>query len=354
MTAQVDHALIGRFFGGGTSENATITGDINVTINNSKVDFYCGGPEFGNMSEGKEVITNASNTKFGEYYGAGFGGTAITYSPEDGTPSIGSNVAFTGYTYNSNTIGKKRLTQNGNLGLATCYKFEFLVHSANKAMLVARFITGYADFNLATTGDVTNNLTGCTIENDFYGAGCQGKVSGTVTSTLTNCTLKRSAFGGGYKAVSNEVKVYPTDPPMLSVYNGETGLFSEFGTTTPETFTWEQGNGATPAADDTNNKLKTSNSVTLTDLGNVTEAISITIDGGFVGGTSDGQSLAKPATETTVAIPAGGNVFGGGNESKSLSNTTVTLKGNAVVYGSVFGGGNKAVVAGTATVNIEQ
>ena len=349
MTAQVDHALISRFFGGGTSPSAAITGDINVTINNSKVDFYCGGPEFGDMSDGKEVITTANNTKFGEYYGAGFGGTAITYSPKDGTPTIGANVTFTGYTYNTS-----RLNRSGSLGLATCYKFEFLMHSANKTQLVARFITGYADFNLATTGNVTNNLTGCTIENDFYGAGCQGKVNGTVTSTLTNCIIKRSAFGGGYKAESNEVKVYPADPPTLSVYNGETGIFSEFGTTDPETFTWEQGNGNYPTADDNNDKLKTSKNVTLTDLGNVTEAISITIDGGFVGGTSDGQTSAIPATETSAAIPAGGNLFGGGNESRSLSNTTVTLKGNAVVYGNVFGGGNKAIVQGTATVNVEE
>ena len=349
MTAQVDHALISRFFGGGTSQNATITGDIKVTINNCKVDFYCGGPEFGNMKDGKTVETTANNTKFGEYYGAGFGGTAITYSPVDGVPAIGSSVEFTGYTYNTS-----RLTRSGSLGLATCYKFEFLMHSANKTQLVARFITGYSDFNLATTGNVTNNLTGCTIENDFYGAGCQGKVNGTVTSTLTNCTIKRSAFGGGYKAESNEVEVYPAAAPdPLSVYNGETGIFSEFGTTDPETFTWEQGNGNYPTADDNNDKLKTSKNVTIADLGNVTNAISITINGGYVGGTVDGISPAVAATATTEAIPAGGNVFGGGNESKSLNNTTVTLKGNAVVYGNVFGGGNKAIVEGTATVNIQ-
>ena len=38
MTAQIDHARILRFFGGGTSGAARITGDINVTINNSLVD----------------------------------------------------------------------------------------------------------------------------------------------------------------------------------------------------------------------------------------------------------------------------------------------------------------------------
>lgn len=354
MTAKIDHALIGSFFGGGTSQNATITGDINVTINNSKVDFYCGGPEFGDMSSGKVVITTANNTKFGEYYGAGFGGTSITYSPVDGNPNIGANVSFPSdsYTFNSSTVG--RLTSSGSLGLATCYKFEYLMHSFDKTKLVARFITGYADFNLATTGSVINNLTGCTVEKDFYGAGCQGKVAGTVTSTLTDCTIKRNAFGGGYQATSNEVKVYPPDAPTLSVYNGVTGIFSEFGTTDPETFTWEQGDEDNPTADDANNKLKTSNKVTMADLGNVTGDIYITINGGYVGGTDEGESPAIAVTATTGAIPAGGSVYGGGNESKSLSNTTLTLKGNAQIYGNVFGGGNEAGVTGSTTVNIEE
>ena len=347
MTAKVDHALIGRFFGGGTSQNAAITGDITVTINNSKVDFYCGGPEFGNMSSGKQVRTTANNTRFGEYYGAGFGGTAITYSPKDGTPGIGRTVTFSGYTFDAS-----RLTNSGSLGLATCYKFEFLMHSNNKTQVVARFITGYADFNLATTGNVTNDLTGCTIEKDFYGAGCQGKVDGTVTSTLTGCTIMGSAFGGGYKAESNEVKVYPAAAPTLSVYNGETGIFSEFGTTTPVTFNWVQGDGGNPVADEGNSKLKTSANVTMSELGNVTDSISLTIDGGWVGGTSEGQTPAVAATETSEAIPAGGSVYGGGNESKSLNNATVTITGDAVIYGDVFGGGNKADVVGNAKVII--
>ena len=70
----------------------------------------------------------------------------------------------------------------------------------------------------------------------------------------------------------------------------------------------------------------------MTELGNVTDAIAITING-----------------HTTI----GENVFGGGNESKSLSNTTVTLKGAATINGNVFGGGNRAVVGGSTDVNIE-
>ena len=355
ITAKVDHALIGRFFGGGTSAAARIKGDIDITINNSQVDFYCGGPEFGNMESNKGVTTHAIGTTFGEYYGAGFGGTSITYNREQQTNNLNiTNNATTTYDLGFSTY-YKRLTNKKDYGIGCCYKFEYIFHS-NGSNGVTRFYTGYAQFDLATTGNVTNVLNYCTIKKlpgtnsptpkestgDFYGAGCQGKVNGTVTSTLTNCEVDGSAFGGGFKAANNEVEVYPTTAPTYSVYTKETGIFSDFGTVKPEKFTWKQGtnddNTKEKTADDTNKILYTSKDITMTDLGNVTGAISLTIDGNSVIGT-EGKS------ET-------GNVFGGGNESKSLDNTTVTLKGNTQVRGNVFGGGNNAVVQGTATVNI--
>ena len=166
---------------------------------------------------------------------------------------------------------------------------------------------------------------------DFYGAGCQGKVNGTVTSTLTDCIVNGSAYGGGYKAENNEVEVYPDTPPSLSVFTRETALFSDFGKVTPTTFTWVQGTNSKKNTSE-GNLLYTDTDVTMTELGNVTDAIAITING-----------------HTTI----GENVFGGGNESKSLSNTTVTLKGAATINGNVFGGGNRAVVGGSTDVNIE-
>ena len=105
---------------------------------------------------------------------------------------------------------------------------------------MARFYTKYARFSLATTGNVTNTLNNCTILKDFYGAGCQGKVSGTVTSTLTGCKVLGSAYGGGYQAESNTLEVYPNIQPTYSIYTKETGLFSDFGTVTPEEWHWEQ------------------------------------------------------------------------------------------------------------------
>lgn len=352
LTAKIDHALIGRFFGGGTSPNANITGTIDVTIDNSKVDFYCGGPEFSSTTAKPSVTTTANGTTFGEYYGAGFGGTSITYynDIDNGAMSI-SNNAVTPYpdyfnTYYLNATNGRLKLRDG-YGIGTCYKFEFLYHSANQT-LVARHFTGYAQFSLATTGNVINDLTNCKIKKqtasetmigeatkgDFYGAGCQGMVDGTVTSTLTGCEVDGSAYGGGYQATSNDVEVYPiTKPNPNSEFTKETGLFSEFGKVTPDVFTWEQGTDAHEnIADEQGGKLYTSKDITMNDLGNVTGAISITIDGGLV----------KE------------DVFGGGNESKSLDDTSVTFKGDLTVNGDVFGGGNEGEVEGCTEVNIEE
>ena len=359
MNASIDHARIWKFFGGGTSNAATITGNINVTINNSFVDFYCGGPEFGDMvtgTNGKTVTTNATGTTFRQYYGAGYGGTSLTnvFINENSGLAInnlsnnqGKTVfpqAFTFYT-------SRRLETDNSYGIGTAYKFEYIINSTGDKV-VPRWYIGRARFSLATTGNVINNLTNCIIEGDFYGAGCQGKVDGTVSSTLNGCIIKRSAFGGGYKAANNDVKVYPETQPTYSYYHCERGIFSGFGKVEPETWKWKQGSSDNETHSKQLKELYTQSSITLADLGNVTGEITLTIDGGYVGGTSNGQTPAEEAADPTESIPAGGSVYGGGNESKSLSNTTVTLKGNAVVYGDVFGGGNKADVSGSATVNI--
>lgn len=344
ITAKVDHALIGRFFGGGTSSAARIKGNIDITINNSQVDFYCGGPEFGNMESGKTVTTHATGTTFGEYYGAGFGGTSITYNREAQTQQLTINSAAT-TTYDlSFTNNYKRLTNKSGYGIGCCYKFEYIFHS-NGSNGVTRFYTGYAQFDLATTGNVTNILSKCKVKKlpgtnsltplatsgDFYGAGCQGKVDGTVTTTLTDCEVEGSAYGGGYKAESNEVSVYPTTQPTYSVYTRETGLFSDFGTVEPETYNWKSGTAG--KSNQTSKELYTD--VVLTDLGNVTGDISITIGGNSKIGTGS----------------AGGCVFGGGNESKSLNNTTVTIV-NGTVTEDVYGGGNLADVTGNTKLNL--
>lgn len=348
MTAKIDHARIYRFFGGGTTSNARITGDIKVTIDNSFVDFYCGGPEFGDMvtgENGKTVTTTAENTTFREYYGAGFGGTAITYTNDEDynrTLNVGqtypSSFFSTHYEHPDPDTG--RLCYLPGYGIGNCYKYEFIMHSRGHQS-VARFYTGYAMFSLAKTGNVTNTLTKCTIEGSFYGGGCQGTVDGTVASTLTGCTILHSAYGGGFKAESNNVEVYTTTyPSPVSTYNPPTGIFSDFGPIpTPDTYTWAQGDETTQNTV-SGTTLFTSKDITMTDLGNVTGAITITLDG-----------------HTVVQE----NVFGGGNESKSLNDATVIIKGTSEVIQNVFGGGNKAFVGinttgtpGNTTVKLQE
>lgn len=343
ITAKIDHAIIGRFFGGGTSANATIKGNIDITINNSHVDFYCGGPEFGNMNSGKTVTTRATNTVFGEYYGAGFGGTSITYYRQAQTQKLTINsAATTPFDLNFNNYTNNRLVaktySNTYYGIGTCYKFEY-IYNSNGQNGVTRFYTGYAQFSLATTGNVTNELNDCTIESDFYGAGCQGKVDGTVTSTLTGCTVNGRAFGGGFKAESNELDVYPTTRPDYSVYTRETGIFSDFGTVAPETFYWAQGD-ATTENTVSGTTIYTSKDIVMADLGNVTGAITLNIEDGT-------KILGRTVGDETIP----GHVFGGGNESKSLNNTTVNINGGTI-SSDVYGGGNQATVGGGTTVNL--
>lgn len=350
VTAKVDHAVIGRFFGGGTSPSAKITGNIDITMNNSLVDFYCGGPEFGDMAEGKTVTTHATNSTFGEYYGAGFGGTSITYVRHGNNTgvnfgnSIDFPIAFT-ETY-------KRLTNNADYGIGSCYKFEFILYSGGGGTGVARSYTGYAKFDLATTGNVTNVLNGCTVLGNYYGAGCQGKVNGTVSSTLTGCTFTGSVFGGGYKAASNEVQVYPSTEPTKSRYTKETGLFSDFGTVEPETFTWQYR--GTTGSDDANKILYTNTDMAT--LGTVTGAISLTLDGGTVAQSVYGTGNESPANGGVTTLVkggtvVGGDVFGGGNLAQTTGNALLTVEnGNAT---NLFGGGNAAGIDGTATVNME-
>lgn len=264
-------------------------------MNNSLVDFYCGGPEFGDMDAGKTVTTHATNTTFGEYYGAGFGGTSITYNREGNNASVnfGNNVTFPiafGTTY-------KRLSNNAAYGIGSCYKFEFILYSCGSGIGVARSYTGYAKFDFATTGNVTNVLNGCTVQRNYYGAGCQGKVNVTVSSTLTGCTFMGSVFGGGNLA--------PSKGGNLTIECGDIVIDNVYG-----------GANAAYVDGDVTLTLKGGNSIDYVFGGSKSVA-----DEDHVGG---------------YAI-----------------NGNVTLTGNAEVMGNVYGGGNKAAVEGNTGVKLE-
>ena len=357
VTWRINHALIGEFYGGGVMAQATgdtykiVKGSIDVVINNSIVGKYCGGPKFGDMVSGKTVTTSASNTVFNQFFGAGNGGTNyVQYANTDGT---GVPVTDWSSTINTNyTPGKYR---NKDQGYAANYDIEVINSSTGDTPgnVVNRSYYYSAQFATTNTGTVTNILNGCTIEQNFYGAGFLGGVNGNVTSTLTDCTVKGSVFGAGYSASAGTVSIHNTDktPPSANTYTGMIKPQSG-GTSTTYYWTNEKGSTSSPvtSATEADPKNYFFTEIPLTNLGAVNGDITLTLDGSTK---VECKVFKEDGTEDSTKK---GGVFGGGQASAVTGNThkvIVNLKDNTEVNGDVFGGGDQGEVEGSTEVNID-
>ena len=344
VTWLIDHADIENFYGGGINAAKPITGNINTTIKNSHVDFFCGGPKFGDMSEEKTVITTANNCTFGTYFGAGYGGTSIYRH------RIKNEYALLNYDWNNwvtNSFDKSsddsyRGKYISGRGVSVGYEYEFFGGSTGN---VARMYIKYASFSLAKVNDVTSSLTDCKVLGNFYGGGSLGAVLGNATSTLTDCTVNGNVFGAGYSVVMPTVEVFNNGgfitPPQ---YNTTTALFETVGLPNKVTYTWANGTVKTKnsALDEDNHIIKTNDSTT--GLGTVTGQVTLTVTG-----TNNKGSMIGTENDPTT-----GYIYGGGDESAVNGSITVNLMGNATVLGSVFGGGNQGNVSGSTEVNIKE
>ncbi len=353
VTWLIDHADIESFYGGGINKEKAITGNINTTIKNSRVTMFCGGPKFGNMNDQttpkKTVTTEATNCTFGKYFGGGYGGTSLYRDRYENqweslnyiNDAKGDWTKWLNESYYDSSKRYYRGKFTTGMGVAVDYEYEFFGGSKGN---VARLYIDYASFSLAQTNDVKSTLTGCTVQDNFYGGGSLGAVEGTVTSTLIDCTVKGNVFGAGYSVEKPKVKVRDTGgwsgvPPY---YNTSTAVYEEPNWPNVVEYTWDyasvsSGNNALVDSDHT---IKTSEE--LTGLGSVNGDVNLTIRGTSVIGTS--------------GDPDTGNVYGGGDQSSvkgSAHKITVTLAGNAQVLGNVYGGGNKGLVEGSTEVNIE-
>ena len=357
---QIYNADIDNFYGGGTNgaTDKNIKGNITVDIFNSHVTTYCGGPKFGNMESGKQVTTNAEGCVFGTFFGAGYGGTAYSRKKYyDATGVDWTNWAqkyiddrgkyFDGVTTytNSSSNDTKKYGKKG-IGVATELDYEFFVWSSGKTG--GRFFVKFASFSLAQCNNVNSTLTGCTVNENFYGGGSLGKVVGEVTSTLTDCTIHGSVFGAGYSATLPTLEVREAGFTTNPNYNKNSGLFEPAELSGTTTFTWKNATEAgvtlsngNSGSDLTNHYVYTD--VELNDLGTVSNNITLTLNGTTTVGTLEGTTL-KVGT---------GNVYGGGDESAVNGNITVTLRENTEVLGNVFGGGNQGYVSGSTNVLIE-
>lgn len=356
VTFKVNHSAIWEFYGGSTLADKRVTGSIDVTIDNSRVTKYCGGPKFGDMYDGKTVTTSATGTTFGVYYGGGNGGTSyVQYDSSDGEQRVsGFNWDTTG-KLNNYSPGTYR---NKETGYMADYDLTITNVSTgtNAGNAVYRSYFYAAQFSATNTGSITNTLTDCTVLTDFYGGGNLGGVIGNVESTLTGeTTVQGSVYGAGYSASIPSVTIHNKDktPPTIDVY---TGIITpqKDGKSTTYTWTNETSLGgqtlstSSPAVTGVGGKNYFYTEKSLVNLGAVTGNVTLTVKGNT---TVEGK--VYDADGNVVSGEVGG-IFGGGNESTVTGNTTVTLQGNADVRGSVYGGGNKGKVSGSATVNIKE
>ena len=335
VTWRINHALIGEFYGGGVMAQKdgttykTVKGSIDVVINNSIVGKYCGGPKFGDMEDGKTVTTSAIGTTFNQYFGAGNGGT--NYVQYKNTDSTGSPINSSNWASTINSNYHPGQYRNTAQGYEADYDIEVINPSTgDKAgSVVNRSYYYSAQFATTNTGNVTSELTDCTINTNFYGGGFLGGVTGNVTSTLNNCTVKGAVFGAGYSASAGTVSISNIDktPPVVNTYTGmikpQTG-----GTSTTYYWTHDKGSTSSPItlATEADPKNYFYTEIPLDNLGTVSGNVTLTIKG-----------------TTTV----GESIYGGGEESVVNGNTTVTVTGGTIgttgkggaTWGNVYGGG---------------
>ena len=305
VTWRINHALIGEFYGGGTMSQATgtnykiVKGSIDVVIDNSIVEKYCGGPKFGNMLPGKTVTTSATNTVFTRYYGAGNGGTNYVQYDNTDTPDPPYSDARWQGIVDDHYHPTHYL--DGDKGYEADYDFEVINTSTGTTagQVVNRSYYYSAQFATTNTGNVTSTLTNCIVKKNFYGGGFLGGVSGNVTSTLTDTRVFGSAFGAGYSASVDTVVIHGNDknPPVANIY---TGLITYTPNGTSNTYTWTNDPSLSPSHPISSDNKFFFTEVSVDHLGAVSDNVIFTIQGKSSIGTFE-NGVLKSGT---------GNVFG--------------------------------------------
>ena len=355
ITWQVQNADIKEFYAGGINAAKPVTGNLSTTITGGKIDLFCGGPKFGDMSTGKTVTTNATDCIFGTFFGAGYGGNS--YSRQ--APRNHNNII--NFPHNDSQAGNHNswndwlddyYTQSYSAtygGVSTQFSYQFLPMSGNVDNC-ARIFVEYVKFSLATCRNVTSTLTGCKITGNFYGGGSLGKVDGPVTSTLTNCEVQGSAFGAGFSASIPSVEVdaigFKTEP----FYYKDLGTYRKGVKDSTTPYTWQKKTGDS-WVDNKKHILYTNED--LTTLGTVTGKATLTINGT----TTVAKSVYGGGEESGV----GDGTEGDGTEVNVTGGTIGTTDQGGAEYGNVYGGGKGKVgerdagyVKGNTVVNISQ
>jgi hypothetical protein len=333
ITWQVQNADIREFYAGGINAAKPVTGNLSTTITGGKIDLFCGGPKFGDMSTGKTVTTNATDCIFGTFFGAGYGGNS--YSRQ--APRNHNNLI--NFPHNDKDAGNHNswndwlddyYTQSYSAtygGVSTQFSYQFLPMSGNVDNC-ARIFVEYVKFSLATCRNVTSTLTGCKITGNFYGGGSLGKVDGPVTSTLENCMVNGSVFGAGFSGNLPTVEVDSIGFRVEPYYYEDLGTYRKGVKGATTTYTWEKKKSGDPWIKDTT--LYTTEN--LDDLGTVSGNVTLNILGDqtqIMGDVYGGAAEAKSNTNYYKTSPT---------DTDLATKTTVNLIGGKIM-GDVYGGG---------------
>ena len=370
VTFKINHSRIREFYGGGINATRPVTGNINTTCDNSIIHKYCGGPKLGDMSNTKTITNIITNTVFDQYFGGGNGGTNMLRENK----YDGYNIAAPSKTDHSRWDGDGQFTAftpfkyEANKGYQAEFEFELLPQPQGNVNSVPRTYYYYASFSKTTVAPVTNTITDCTFNGNFYGGGNLGAVAAptdptkpSVSSTLKGHTVVHgSVFGAGFSASIPSFPVHDKGSVNYAyrdfagfIHDGSldylkyTTAVGEHAVGDTIYYQWihdvptEWGISPAPTTSNDNRyfeypagsgKWYIYTTESLTGLGTVNGNATLTIKG------------------TTEVM---GDVFGGGAQSDVSGNTTVNIEGNTQIYGNVFGGGNQGLVEGSATVNIQ-
>ena len=376
---QIYNADIDNFFGGGINDNKPITGTVTTDIYNSHVGIFCGGPKFGNMQSGKDVTTNAVGCEFDTFFGAGYGGSSYSrvkfYDKDNNSVNwsswdddyVNDRGKYYDGTKTNAPYGKK------GKGVATDFDYEFFVWSSG--LTGGRFYVKYATFSLAQCNDVNSTLTGCTVNQSFYGGGNLGSVTGTATSVLDGCTVHGNVFGGGYSATLPTIEVRDAGFTTNPNYNKNSGMLEPGVFSGMTEYQWKHVDNLSNGGSGTTSVIQNGKTINyvltdadLTALGQVGETDLVikgntTVAGGVFGGGDESAISAEDGAtgNTKVTIekndnnesPTITNVYGGGNTADVDGDTEVVMT-SGTVSNDIFGGGKgkNTVVAGDVKVNI--
>ena len=376
VTFKINHSLIDEFYGGGINAQRPVTGNISVTIDNSKVTKYCGGPKLGDMINTKTITTNATGTTFDEFYGGGNGGTNLLRERQY---DAGAGVAAPSQTNHSHWDGDAKFTAftpfsyTEGKGYQAEYEFEMLPRTSGNANVITRSYYYWASFSKTTVAPITNTITDCTFNGNFYGGGNLGAVDSPTNSTVPavsstlkgNTVVHGSAFGAGYSASATSFKVhdkstvvYPYRDNSGFIHDGsldyekiseEPLVYKEYTWIHDIPAEWEIS--PAPSTDKPTftygGKTYCYTPVSLDGLGMVTGDVTINIEGNT---RVYGKVFDANGNEIAEDLDRGG-VFGGGNASDVTGSTSVEMTGGTV-EGSVYGGANLAKVNGSTTVTV--